>query len=64
MIPPSLLLRLGTTADPPKSVVSKLPKYAKPLDCWTGTPYLGEIRFNTEDLKCYIWSENGWKEVK
>lgn len=65
MIPPSILLRLGTTPDPdpPKSIISNLPKYAKPLDCWTGGPYLGEIRFNAEDLKCYRYTENGWKEI-
>ena len=34
-----------------------------PLDAWTGVPYLGEIRFDTDMMKCYKYTENGWKEV-
>ena len=64
MVPPSILLRLGTCPEVPKNWMSKIPKDAKPLDAWTGNPYLGEIRFNIEDLKCYKYTENGWKELR
>ena len=63
MVPPNILLRLATTPDVSKSVTLKLPQ-AKPLDSWLSDPYLGEIRFNTEDLKCYKYTENGWEEIK
>ena len=63
MIPPNILLRLGTSPSAPRSVIPKLPK-SKPLDAWFGDPYLGEIRFNTEDLKCYKYTENGWEEIR
>lgn len=62
MVPPNILLRLATSPDAPRSVIPKLPQ-AKPLDAWLGDPYLGEIRFNTEDLKCYKYTENGWEEI-
>lgn len=64
MVPPNILLRLATTSDSPKGVIPNLPKYIKPLDNWVGDPYLGEIRFNAEDLRCYKYTENGWKEIK
>ena len=63
MVPPNILLRLATSPNAPKSVITKLP-YAKLLDSSLSDPYLGEIRFNIEDLKCYKYTENGWKEVK
>lgn len=63
MIPPNILLRLGTSPGAPRSVIPKLPQ-AKSLDSWKGEPYLGEIRFNIEDLKCYKYTENGWEEIK
>ncbi len=63
MIPPNILLILGTGLDVPKDWASKVPEDAKPLDTWIDPPYLGEIRFNTDTLKCYIYTENGWKEV-
>lgn len=64
MVPPNILLRLATSPDVPRGVMPKLPQYAKPLDAWFGDPYLGEIRFNTEDLKCYKYTESGWEEIK
>ena len=63
MVPPNILLRLATSPDAPRSVVPKLPQ-AIPLDYWMSDPYLGKIRCNTEDLKCYEYTENGWKEIK
>ena len=65
MVPPNILLRLATCPDPPKDGIYKLPYYykPKPLDDWTGVPYLGEVRLNKEDLRCYRYTENGWKEV-
>ena len=64
MIPPNILLSLGTTPNPPKAIMPNLPKYARPLDAWQGEPYLGEIRFNTQDLKCYRYTEIGWEEIR
>jgi hypothetical protein len=63
VVPPNILLRLATSLDAPKSVIPKLPQ-AKLLDSWLSDPYLGEIRFNAGDLKCYKYTENGWKEIK
>ena len=51
MVPPNILLRLATSPDlPKKNTVYNLAQYYKPLDSWSSDPYLGEIRFNTEDL--------------
>lgn len=65
VVPSNILLRLATSPNAPKSVTPKLPQ-AKLLDSRLSVndPYLGEIRFNTENLKCYKYTENGWKEVK
>ena len=64
MMPPNILLRLSTCPDAPKDYIPKIPRDIKPLDAWTGIPYLGEIRFDTDMLKCYKYTENGWKEIK
>lgn len=64
MIPPSLLLQLGKCPDVPKSVIPNLSNDVKPLDNWDDDPYIGEIRCNIEDYKCYKYTENGWKEIK
>jgi hypothetical protein len=63
MVPPNILSRLATCSDVPKSRISELPP-ARPLDSHLNDPYFGEIRFNTEDLKCYEYTELGWKEIK
>ena len=63
MIPPSILLRLGTCPDVPKDWMQKIPKDVKPLDAWTGVPYFGEIRFDADMMKCYRYTGNGWEEV-
>lgn len=64
MIPPNILLRLANCSDSPKSVIPNLPKEVNPLDNWDGDPYIGEIRCNIEDYKCYKYTETGWKEIK
>ena len=64
MILPSILLRLGTYPDVPKDWMSKVPKYAKPLDTWIDPPYVGEIRFHIDTLKAYKYTENGWKKIR
>ena len=64
MIPPNILLRAATYHDVPKDYMPKVPKYAKPLDAWTGVPYLGAIRFDMDTMKCYKYTENGWEEIK
>lgn len=64
MVPLNILLRLATTPDPPKAVMPNLPRDARPLDAWQDEPYVGEIRFNTQDLKCYRYTEIGWKEIR
>lgn len=64
MVPPNILLRLATSPDEPRSLIPELPP-AKPLGSWLNdSPYLGEIRFNAEDLTCYKYTENGWEEIK
>ena len=55
VVPPNILLRLATSPNTPKSVIPKLPQ-AKLFDSRMSDPYLGEISFNTEDLKCYKYT--------
>ena len=64
MIPPNILLRLSNCPDAPKDYLSKIPRYLKPLDAGTRIPYLGEIRFDTDMMKCYVYTKNGWEEMK
>lgn len=64
MVPPNILLRLANCPDSSKGVTLNLPKNVKPLDNWDGDPYIGEIRCNIEDYKCYEYTENGWKEIR
>lgn len=64
MIPPSLLLRLATLSDLPRSNVRRLPKNAKPLDVVDlNNPYVGQIYYNFETHKCYQYYSAGWKEL-
>ena len=64
MIPPNILLRLGMCPDVPKDWMQKIPQYAIPLDAGNKVPYLGEIRFDTDMMKCYTYTENGWKGLQ
>ena len=66
MVPPNMLLRLGTCPDAPKDALPShyILKSSNPLDACTETPYLGEVRFDTDMMKCYKYTENGWEEIK
>ena len=63
-IPPDMLLKLGMRPDVPKDCMQKIPQYAVPLDAGTKVPYLGEIRFDADMMKCYTYTKTGWKEIK